>query len=286
MIQATRKVMSGSLPGPWRVATLLVALSPLLWPRTLRAAEDPVVRLATLDWPPYIGQDLPEQGWIARVMREALARGGYRVELVWLPWTRALQDAALGDVDAVLPLYDGPGRRETYLLSAPLPAAGVGLWTRRGTQVPWDGADVMALSALRIGVVQGYVNHPVIDDPARGLLVDQARNDALNLSKLAEGRVDVAVVDFLVAAHLVAQDPALSQLTPVVPPFEIRPTYVGFSRQTGRGGSLLQAFDLGLAAMRQDGTLARIIAEAGLEDELVVFGPGTGQPAPLPAAAP
>lgn len=270
---------------PRSALVLALAAQLLLVSHPVGATEDPVVRLATLDWAPYVGSDLPGEGWISEVVRAAFARQGYRVELTWLPWSRGLMESADGRYDGLMPMYDGPGRRDSYLLSSPLPAAQVGLWTRADQALAWDGQDIAPLQGLRVGVVQGYVNHPAIDASDAHLELDQARNDRLNMAKLAAGRVDVIVIDFLVARHLQAEDPSLDRLVPVSPAFELRPTYVGFSRHTARSAELVSAFDAGLAALIEDGDLAEILTRAGVIDLVTLPGAGASPPAAPKATA-
>lgn len=59
-------------------------------------AQADTLRVATLDWAPYVGPDLPGKGLASRILDEALALDGHRAELVFLPWQRALKEAAEG----------------------------------------------------------------------------------------------------------------------------------------------------------------------------------------------
>ncbi len=63
-------------------------------------AQADTLRVATLDWAPYVGPDLPGKGLASRILDEALALDGHRAELVFLPWQRALKETAEGRFDA------------------------------------------------------------------------------------------------------------------------------------------------------------------------------------------
>ena len=54
----------------------------------------PLVRLAVSEWPPFAGEHLPGNGVGVDTLRQMLARAGYQLELVWLPWTRAVRDGS------------------------------------------------------------------------------------------------------------------------------------------------------------------------------------------------
>lgn len=83
-------------------------------------AQADTLRVATLDWAPYVGPDLPGKGLASRILDEALALDGHRAELVFLPWQRALKEAAEGRFDALMPAYLSPERRELFHATIPL----------------------------------------------------------------------------------------------------------------------------------------------------------------------
>src|SRR5688500_15785549 len=72
------------------------------------AAAEPVVRLASLEWEPYIGPRLPDQGYAAALVRAAFADQGMKVEISFYPWARALHLARTGAVDGLMPEYFNP----------------------------------------------------------------------------------------------------------------------------------------------------------------------------------
>lgn len=82
-------------------------------------AQADTLRVATLDWAPYVGPDLPGKGLASRILDEALALDGHRAELVFLPWQRALKEAAEGRFDALMPAYLSPERRELFHATIP-----------------------------------------------------------------------------------------------------------------------------------------------------------------------
>ncbi len=49
------------------------------------ATKTKTIRIATLEWEPYIGQKLADEGFMAEITREAFRRGGYKVEYIYLP---------------------------------------------------------------------------------------------------------------------------------------------------------------------------------------------------------
>jgi len=89
----------------------------------------PLVRLAVSEWPPFTGEHLPGNGIGTDTLRQMLGRAGYQLELVWLPWTRAVRDGSGMDskLDGYFPEYTTADTRRRCQLSAPIGMSVLGL---------------------------------------------------------------------------------------------------------------------------------------------------------------
>ena len=242
-------------------ALLVLALSAAATPAA--AAEKPVVRLATLDWEPYIGQKMPDQGYTAALIREAFKDQGWDVKIEFYPWARALHLARTGAVDGLMPEYFNPSRKLEFKYSEAFPGGPLVLYKRRGDTIAFSvdpvaqqDAALRALKAKRFGVVRGYLNTPVFD-AASYLTKEEANDDATNLRKLVYGRIDLAVIDRRVAEHLIrTQYPDYgSKIEPMSPALADIPLYIAFSLRSRQQPKALAAFNRGLAAMQKDGRI-------------------------------
>jgi polar amino acid transport system substrate-binding protein len=238
-----------------------IASSATAAPEPPVAAARPVVRLASLEWEPYIGARLPDQGYVAALIRAAYADQGVDVEIAFYPWARALHLARTGAVDGLMPEYFDASREGEFEYSAAFPGGPLVLYKRRGDAIAFatdplehQDAALRALEAKRFGVVRGYLNTPVFD-AATYLTKEEANDDATNLRKLVYGRIDLAVIDRRVAEHLVrTQYPDYAQrIEPMAPALAEIPLFIAFSRKSPRKATALAAFNRGLAAMRADG---------------------------------
>ncbi|WP_374347595.1 substrate-binding periplasmic protein [Chitinimonas sp.] len=159
-------------------------------------AEDKVIKLASLEWPPYTGAKLADQGACVAVAKAAFKAMGYELKVEFYPWTRAVQ---LGKSDPAyagyFPEYDSPEVRKDFTLSEPMGNGPLGLAQRLDAPLSWNA--IADLANKKIGVVQDYVNTAEFDArvAAKQQKVDVALDDAKNLQKLAGGRIDAAVVD-------------------------------------------------------------------------------------------
>jgi len=240
--------------------------------------SDPVpapatVRLASLEWEPYIGPNLTEQGYAAALVRAALATQGVSVEIEYLPWARALHDARRGAFDGIFPEYFDSTRETEFVFSDPFPGGPVGLYKRKTDPIAFavnpaidmEGA-LRSIAQWRIGVVRDYLNTPVFD-AADYLRRQAAVDDAANLRKLIYGRVDLIFIDFHVARHLLGKQMAsrASQLEPLLPALENKSLYIAFSRNAGRHEALRLAFNAGLAEITRSGLLQKIRLAHGFD---------------------
>jgi hypothetical protein len=60
-------------------------------PTASPAANPKEVTLSAVEQPPYVGMDLPNNGYAGQVATEAFARVGYSVKITFFPVTRAAQ---------------------------------------------------------------------------------------------------------------------------------------------------------------------------------------------------
>lgn len=173
--------------------------------------EDKLIRLSSLDWPPYSGEKLDQQGASVAVARAAAEAMGYKLEVRILPWARAVSvasDPASGVV-GYFPEYHSDEVAAQFQLSDPIGSGPLGFAERRDAPVAWSG--LADLKALSIGTVRDYVNTAEFDAMAAAgdLKVEPVNDDATNLRKVAGGRIPLAVIDRNVMGYLLANDAGL-----------------------------------------------------------------------------
>jgi polar amino acid transport system substrate-binding protein len=175
--------------------------------------ESRVIRLTSLEWPPYTGPALRRQGATTAVVRAAFAAMGYGIEVEFYPWSRAVasirQDS---EFVGYFPEYMSPEIARGFLMSDPIGSGPLGFAELADKPVHWENLDDLA--RYRIGVVQDYVNTEEFDKRVREgkLTTDSTLDDAHNLLKLAAGRVTLAVVDKRVFEYLLRNDARLKRV--------------------------------------------------------------------------
>jgi ABC-type amino acid transport substrate-binding protein len=229
------------------------------------------VTLATLEWEPYIGPNMDNNGYVYEIVAEAYKRSGIDVDIRFLPWARAVKTAETGKRDGLFPEYYDEGRLEKFVFSDSFPGGPVGLYKRKDNKISYavdpQQRQTVALKALkqyRFGVVRGYVNTKAFDE-ATFLTKDVANSDETNLKKLFKGRIDFIFIDKYVAKHIIVRKYPhfLSELEFMEPPLEVKPLYIAFSKQAKDYQAKLKAFNDGLKKLREKGMLDIIMEKHG-----------------------
>lgn len=230
--------------------------------QTRAIGAEPSITLTSLDWAPYSGADLLEQGASSAVARAAFAAMGYHLNIAFYPWSRAVQLARTDDrVMGYMPEYYSPEVAAHFILSHPIGSGPLALAQRRNHPIQWRA--IGDLSAWRVGVVQGYVNDPAFDARVAAHLqpVDVAISDELNLKKLAAGRIDVAIVDPYVFDYLCAQHPELARQLEINPHMIAnKDLYIAFKR-TAAGARWAAIFNQGLRKIDITAIMRRFIKD-------------------------
>lgn len=229
-----------------------MASSPVL------AEPRPPLTLVTAAYPPFVNPpDEPQgEGIDIEIAREAARRAGRRIEVVHVPWKRALAMLEAGEADFTTTISRN-AERDRYLLWTSGYRTGVRyhFYARRGSGLRL--ASLADLSGRRLGVTLGYF-YPdaILRQP--GVQIENGTDIATTVRMLGAGRTDFMVVNG-VAGEWEIRRQGLSPLLERQP-LEVSsnsPTYMAFSRARNLD-AVRTAFDTALAAMAQDGTLTRI----------------------------
>ena len=151
-------------------------------------------RIASLEWPPFAGSQLPEGGAGIAVLRAALKAEGIELQVEYFPWTRAILMSKRSVYAGLYPTWAEdvpPG----FIPSVPIFKSPVGLVEPIREPVVWSRLE--DLRGKTIGTVQDYGNTPEFMGLIRsGAIKTQVvHKDVANLRKVAAGRIDAAFID-------------------------------------------------------------------------------------------
>jgi polar amino acid transport system substrate-binding protein len=191
---------------------LLIATTIMLF-SSLSFSADKVVRLTSLDWPPYSGKHLAQQGASVAVAKAAFKAMGYDLQVSFFPWSRAVALAKDGksNFSGYFPEYYSDDTAKDFIYSEAMGSGPLGFAERKDNSIAWS--DLNDLKAYKIGVVQDYINTTDFDAmvASKALKTSSTTSDTKNLLKMVNGRLDLAVVDKNVMNYLFKTDKGLAK---------------------------------------------------------------------------
>lgn len=235
------------------------------------AVSEPV-RLVAPAYEPYYGPNLPNQGPVTQIIREAFTLAGREVSVEFLPWMKAMELARSGRYDGIFTLWYAQKRKQWFYFSDGLFPNVIGFFKRKGLAFHFSKAS--DLEPYQVGIVDGFAYPTFIQDGH--FQVIKAPNDKANIQNLCEGKLDVIVVDRLLAQNVLQKLGPSCLRTPewVNPELEMRQQYIGISKQGKDSEKILWNFNQGLQLLRASGRFEEILRQHGLYETLSVHGIG------------
>jgi polar amino acid transport system substrate-binding protein len=235
---------------------LLVALS-----FCLGAHAQPVVRVGTGDWVPYVDQQREDGGALSRLVRDIFEAAGYQVEFVYYPWDRNLLMLGNGHLDAAMPYSCSAARRRISECSDPVVQGEIVLFQRADQQLDWG--HVEDLKSFKIATTLGYSYGPQFDVALQAgeLQVQQNGKEDTGFRLLELGRVDFhpqdRAVGYAMLRRMFAPE-ARAAITHHPRVLNTEPLHLLFGKDDARADQLREVFNAGLRRLAKSGELARL----------------------------
>jgi polar amino acid transport system substrate-binding protein len=180
----------------WKVkwgAGLILALAATC---SMAQSDTKLVRLATLEWPPFTGLLLPKEGVSTYIATTVAKAAGLRLLAAPFEWTKAVEKGEKSpEFDGYFPEYFSPERESACHLSQSIGTSTLGIATLTSAPIKWT--KLSDLEIYRLGVVDGYLNGEAFDAAIKDKRqpVEPGASDAVNIAKLRAGKIRGIVVD-------------------------------------------------------------------------------------------
>lgn len=240
---------------------------------------DTVLRLVTLNWPPYIDDNLCNKGWLYQLTVSMLVKRGYGVHIEFYPWARAVREAELGKADILFPEYYitddvmsenilTKTRNQLLALSEPIPGGDLSFVALKDHTIDYDGS-INSVKNRVMGVVRSYKNSDELDE-----LIDQgkiktivANSEYQLIHLLLNGRVELIVADLEVLKASIYKSllsnrdkkMMLNTLVALSPSIEYKALYYEISKSTANWQSILADINAEIVIMRKNNTFESFI---------------------------
>jgi len=243
-----------------------LALALGLLPPALPARSESLKLVANY-WEPFTGESLDHWGAATDLVSSALAREGYGTSIHIEPWTRALDDVYKGRFDGLVAVWRTEERAAHLLFSAPYFTNHLVLVARRDRH--FKVASLDDLTGLTVGIGRGY-DYSDAFMKADNFIKEPATTAEQNLKKLSSGRIDLAVEDACIARYVMKQSgqgfDLERELEILSPPLDDIPLYFGIGNTAPGAQEIIDAFNRGLASMKQDGSYGALLARHSVTD--------------------
>ncbi len=242
-----------------RPSTFLSPCLLLLLALSATAQAEHVLRIgAEDDWYPYTAyRDGRIQGMSVDIVEAAFAASETPVELVPYPYSRCMQMTREGSLAACFNTAPDARIDADYLIpDEPLFSDDILLWARRDA-VPLEGTP-QDLAGRRVAVTIGYEYGARLDNANQVIRVP-VRRDLSGFLMLQHGRVDFVAAYRGTAQALFRENPQLAGQFVALETLDSPTLYLSFSRSNPDAVALLQRFEQGMRALRQDGRYQKIL---------------------------
>lgn len=205
-----------------------------------------LIRLATLEWPPYTGTLLPQDGLSTRVATVVAKAAGFRLVTASFEWASTVEKGEKDpNFDGYFPEYYTKEREQNCHLSQAMGTSVLGLATLKSAPITWTA--LSDLSNARLGVVDGYSNGEEFDFLVKEKRqpVEVAPSDAVNINKLKAGKIKGIVIDKNVLDYTLTHVGGADRIAFSNRPIAELSLHVCFKR-TPAGLALRNAFDAAL----------------------------------------
>lgn len=226
------------------------------------SARAEVITAAGDPWPPFLDPDSPTQGIALEIVREAFATQGYKVEMNFVPWARAINGVKDADYDVLIGTWYTEERTAFLAYSDPYLTNQIKFIKRTGDAFEYQGLD--SLTGKNVAVVRDY-GYGDAFLTATNFKRPEAKDLVTNLRKLVSGRVDLTLEDEVVARAFMQKElpELLDKVVFTQNALSSNALHVTSGLQNSRHKNILDAFNKGLAEIKANGTYDALLKKYG-----------------------
>ncbi|MGY5539484.1 substrate-binding periplasmic protein [Vibrio brasiliensis] len=217
--------------------------------------EPKVIKIAAGNWPPFIGEQLEDYGYVGKTITDVFAKQGYLVEFHFFPWKRAYKQASEGDFVATAVWMFAQERTEYFLFSDPVAQEQFVFFHRKDYPFQWQSLADIKGKHLGGGLGYSYgVNlDKMLADEEITINRVETPNKAFQLLKYR--RVELVPEEKNIGLFTLGKMPIETQelITYNPKPFLTNDSYLLFSKAHPEAEELMKLFNQGLKQMVSTG---------------------------------
>ncbi len=255
---------------PTSIGLLSLSLILLLSSPKLTLAQP--VTIAVGDWPPYISQDLKQDGVVSHIIKDVFTVMGMDASIKFLPWTRAYKHTAAGSFTATGVWMHKTERENDFIYSDAILTEQFVFFHNKSIDFNWS--KINDVYGMKMGGVLGYSYGPDLDKALeKGLVeMDRIKHPRQNFKKLLRGRIQLNPLEINVGYSSLKKYFSLKEQTQIThhpKPFLNNLSYVLFPKKIKNSKDLVKRFNKALAKIKVSGQYDEYFKnfDAGLYDK-------------------
>ena len=218
----------------------------------LAADEDKIIKIAAGNWPPFIGQQLEDYGYVGKRISDIFAEQGYQVEFHFFPWKRAYKQASEGKFVATAVWMFAEERTEHFMFSDPVAQEQFVFFHRKDKPFEWQSlADI---EGKHLGGGLGYSYGSALDRMLEEdkLTINRVETPEKAFQLLKYRRVELVPEEKHIGMFALSKQPIETQelITYNPKPFLRNDSYLMFSKAHPQASTLLEVFNQGLKKIK------------------------------------
>ncbi len=242
----------------------LSAIFLLIIVNTTCPAEE-TIRLTNGEWTPWLSKELKYYGLASRIVTEAFALEGVKVEYRFFPWKRSYEAAKKGEWDGSVIWSRQSDREKAFYFSETVLNGKLVFFHLKNNKFDWK--DIEDLKRVKIGAVIGYTYGENFDNAVKTgkISIQYVPKDVQNFAKLLAGRIQIFPVELDVGYEMINNNfkPDEAKLFTHHPkPIRVTSFHLILSRKVKRNKRMLILFNKGLKRLYESGKVDQYIAEA------------------------
>ncbi len=224
------------------------------------------LRLVADAWPPFTDASMEQGGLATALVKAALERAGYASDFEQVPWARALVGIGDGRYDVLINAWYNDSRTRIGQFSDGYLANRIRLLKRKTDAIHYE--HLSDLYPHSIAVVRDYAYSSDFDNDLR-LQKVPVRSFPVAIGMLAAGRVSLAVEDEYVASWFLQQEHSNAKdlVEFFGKPVSENSLHILVSLKHPRHEQIVAGFDKAIAAMKADGSYAKILEHFAFRPE-------------------
>ena len=228
---------------------------------------EPTINAVTTNWSPFYADNMPNGGPLAEASVESFKRVGYKMEIKFVPWKRALHLVETGKADVLIGAYKTEDRGKfAYYSKSIIGEASAAIIAQKNSAISFDSLE--KLKPYRIGILRGTSVNSTFDAAKNFLKIKENNNETQLIKMLEKGRVDLLAGSqqvFFSEYKMLHPDRAPSNHLKSISILSSEAMHNLFSKKISNGKVLRDAFDKGFKMVIEDGTYEKIMKKHGIK---------------------